>query len=357
MSYQDMPTWLHEMESNMRSIVEDAYRTLNAQTWWRRVATEKNSMSKKEVFTWLISTAMIRNMESGQAHFEDMLAQYTEVENEFASAGLILKKEQLEDLFNGTPGGEGLQLAARWARDIAEQIAYWPQFKVADAILDGASAGHTSYDGLTYFNTAHYVNGVDSGDGTFRNLLKPTGMGHATRIDAGVTLDAAIDNLAAVRAYIAGIKMPNGVNPRNLRIKAIIHPPAMQARVMQLCFGTLVAQDAASGGAGGADVSPIVKSWNLERPLEAPELGASYTSTEGNAGSDTTYYVVANESAGEGELGALVYQNREPFNILYHGPEAAPELARKRELQYKCDGRNTVGYGHPYQLFRVDAAD
>jgi phage major head subunit gpT-like protein len=343
------------MESNMRAIVEDAYRSLLDSLWWDRVAAKKTSVSKKEIFTWLISTAMIKNMTSGQAHFEDMISQMTEITNEFAMAGLVLKKEQLEDLYNGTPGGEGLQLAARWAKDVGEQAAYWPQRKIADAILDGASSGYTAYDGLTYFNTAHYVNGVSTDDGTFSNILNPTTVGHATRIDEAVTMDAAISNLSAVRAYISTIKMPNGRDPRNLKMKAILHPPALRSRVMQLTNATIIAQAAASGG-GGADVSAIVKDWMLEKPLEAPELAAGYSSTAGNAGSDTSYYVVANESPGEGELGALVYQDREPFSVLYHGPEADPKLARERELQYLTQGRNAVGYGHPYQLFKVNVS-
>lgn len=354
MSYMNTPTWLHEMESNMRTIVEDAYTSLLDQLWWRRVAAVKNSTSKKEVFSWLISTATIKSLVSGQSHFEEMLAQYTEIENEFASVGLILKKEQLEDLYNGVPGGEGLQLASRWARDVGAQSAYWPQKMVARAILDGAAATSLAYDGLTYFNTGHYVNGVDSGDGTFSNILNPTTVGHATRIDAAVGIDAAVENLAAIRAYVATIMMPNGEDPRNLRIKAIIHPPALRSRVMQLTNASVIAQDATSGGGGSADVSAVVKDWMLEKPLEAPELSAAYTTPAGNSGTDTSFYIVANENPGEGELGAMVYQDREPFNIMYHGLEADAELNRSRELHYKCDGRNAVGYGHPYQLFQVN---
>jgi phage major head subunit gpT-like protein len=351
-----MPTWLHELESNMQTIVERAYTSLLDSLWWTRVAAKKNSVSKKEVFVWLISTATIKNMESGQADFEDMLSQYTEIENKFASAGLELKKDQLEDLYNGTPGGEGLALATRWAQDVGAQAAYWPQKKVAEAILDGAASGSTTYDGLTFFNTGHYLNGKSSDDGTFSNILNPTVLGVATRIDSAVTLDAAVENLSRVRAYISEIKMPNGKDPRNLKIKAILHPPAMRSRIVQLTQGSLIAQDAASGGGGGADVEPVIKDWMLEKPLQAPELAASYSSPAGNSGSDTSYYVIANESPGEGELGAMVYQDREPFNVLYHGPEASDRLARTRELQYLMQGRNTVGYGHPYQLFRVDAA-
>jgi hypothetical protein len=350
MSFFAGSSWLHDLEQNMRSITIDSYKSLLDKLWWQRVAAQKTSMAKEEVFAWLISTAQIKAMESGQADFEDMLSQYTTITNAFAAAGLSLKKEQLEDVFNGIPGGEGLQLARRWSADIGKQAAYWPQKLVADAIRDGAVAGHTTYDGLVFFHAAHYVNGVDTADGTFANLLNPTTVGHATRIDAAVAMDAAIENLAAIRAYIATIPMPNGVDPRNLQVKAILHPPALRSRVVQLTSASLIAQAATGGGAGGADVSSVIRDWMLEKPLEAPELAAAF------GGTDTTYYVLAGEGPADDELGALVYQTREPFSVLYHGPEADAILARERELQWLSQGRNAVGYGHPYLLFRVNVA-
>jgi phage major head subunit gpT-like protein len=340
-------SWLHELESNMETISVNAYESLNKDTWWRRVAAIKNSQSKKEVLTWLISTAMIKSMPSGQAHFEDMLNQITEIENEFAMAGLRLKKEQLEDMVNGVPGGAGLDMAAKWSQDVGEYAAYWPQKQVAAAILAGTTS--TTYDGLAFFHTGHYTNGVDSSDGTFSNILNPTTVGGATRIDEAVTADAAVANLSRIRAHIATIAMPNGADPRRLRIHAILHPPALRGRAMQLTNATTIAQAAASGG-GGADVSMIAKDWMLEQPIQADELSSAF------GGSDTTYYLIAMEGASKDQLGALVYQNREPFSILYHGPEASAKLARERELQWLTQGRNKVGYGHPYLLFKVDAS-
>ncbi len=355
MSFFAGQSWLHDLEQNMQSITVDAYKSLLAKLWWQRVAAQKTSMAKEEVFAWLISTATIKAMEPGQSDFEEMLSQYTTIENEFASAGLRLRKEQLEDIFNGLPGGEGLNLARRWSADVGKQAAYWPQKLVARALLDGGDSGNTTYDGLTFFNTGHYVNGVDDSDGTFSNVLNPTTVGDATRIDEAVTLEDAIENLARVRAHIAEIMMPNGEDPRNLRMRAILHPPALRFRVMQLTNASLIAQAATSGG-GGGDVAAAIRDMNLEEPIEAPELGASYTTPADNTGSDTSYYVLASEVAADDELGALVYQVREPFSVLYHGPEAESKLARERELQWLSQGRNAVGYGHPYMLFRVDAS-
>jgi len=342
------PAFIHDLDRNMRSISVDAYKSLLSKLWWQQVATTKTSSTKEELFLWLISTAIIRQMDSGTAHFEDMISQYTTIKNKFANVSLKLKKEQLEDVVGGIPGGEGLNMARRWASDVGRQSAYWPQFLVAKAIREGEQAGHITYDGRTFFHPEHYVNGVDGDDGTFANLLNPTTVGGATRIDASVTMDVAVENFARLRAYIASIKMPNGRDPRNLRIRAILHPPALRSRVVQLTSAGLIAQAAASGG-GSADVAAVISDWNLERPIEAPELGAAF------GGSDRDFYLICNSVTSDDELGALVYQVREPFNINIFDDKSSADMARARELEWKLHGRNAVGYGHPYQLFKVTA--
>ena len=67
-----------------------------------------------------------------------------------------------------------------------------------------------------------------------------------------------------------------------------------------------------------------------------------------------TYYLLMEEITSD-ELGALVYVDREPFQVVYHGPQTSAELARIREFQWTTAGRNVVGYGHPYNLFRCEA--
>src|SRR5690606_30192033 len=90
----------------------------------------------------------------GQAIYEDLVSLYTELEAENAVAGLTLKKEQMDDLENGIVGGEAMRLAASWARQTGAHAAYWPQQKIAEAIL----ANMTTYDGKTFFALAHPYN-------------------------------------------------------------------------------------------------------------------------------------------------------------------------------------------------------
>ena len=192
------PTFLHSLETRMEAIMSTEYQRLVQDLWWRLVATEKSSVTKIERIMWLLDTAMIRRLEAGSMEFEDLVAQYHEFEAEFAGAGFKLTREKMEDVYNGMPGGEALELAGAWSRQIGFQSAYWPQFDVARAIRDGELSTSLTYDGLPFFDDGHFVNGFDSEQGVFSNILDSTvlnaaGLGSAAPAMGGITLDVAID--------------------------------------------------------------------------------------------------------------------------------------------------------------------
>lgn len=333
------------LDQKIEAIVMNEYQRLNSNTWWPWVAKRRSSQTREERIHWLLNTAKIERPNAshggGQAIFEELMSLYTEFENENAVAGLKLKKEQLEDLFNGIPGGEAMAIAAAWARDIGQYAAYWPQEVISDAI----KANPTAYDGKPFFATDHPVNPFDTGAGTYANLF--TGAASGSYPGAlpihNVDLKTAQENLAKARAYIGSIKMPNGKTPRRLRVAAIIVPPALMARAVELTSAKFL-----SGTNGPSDVEGVVRMLGLGTPVEAEELGANF------GGSDTDYYLAC-EPIGSPELGAFNYVEREPFKVTTHSGMTSAELARKREFQWTCEGRNTVAPGHPYLLFKCSA--
>lgn len=344
------PSFLFDLESNMRTITANEYQRLADKTWWNKVAKTMPSGSKKERIVWLLDTAKIEyvNKLGGERTYEDILSHTTEFESGAATAGLRLHRNQFEDL-----DGNGVQLATHWSRQMGAYGAYWPQKQVAKALRDGEAATSLAYDGEKFFDTDHPVNPFDSSVGMYQNVLTGAPSGAypgACPIDASVTLDVAFTNLAKAINFVNGaLKMPNGEDPRMLRVSGIMVPTALTTRAAQLTDAKFIAQAAASGG-GSADVEAVIRQWGLGMPIEAPELGAGFTN-----GSDTSYYLLASEIQSD-DLGALVYVEREPFSILYHDGVSDVELARARELEWTLDGRNIVQYGHPYLCFKVKAA-
>jgi phage major head subunit gpT-like protein len=334
------PSFTFDLESNMRVISAQEYQRLNSNLWWRTICKETTSTAKKERVSWLLDTARIqRTGHGGNIEFEDIVSQTQEIENLNAAAGLKIKKEQFEDV-----DGNGISYASHWSRQVGAYAAYWPQKMLAKAIL----ANPTAYDGLSFFNVAHPVNPFNLAAGTYANLFTGSASGiypGALKIDVSVTIDVAVQNLAKIIAYIASLKMPNGEDPRFLTLAHLFVPPALVARAQQLTNAKFIAQ-AASGGAGTADIESVITNFGLGQPVVVTELQSAF------GGSDTDFYVGMQEITSN-ELGAFVYQNREPFSVLYYGPQNDAQLARIREFQWLTEGRNVVMPGHPYLLFKV----
>lgn len=339
------PSFLFDLETNMRTITAEEYQRLTTQLWWRSIAKEVPSMSAKDRRNWLLDTARIqRTGHGGNVEFEDIVALTQETENLNAAAGLEIKKEKFEDV-----DGNGIQYATHWSRQMGSYAAYWPQKMVAQALL----ANGLTYDGLSFFNAAHPVNPLNTAAGTFRNVFTGAavpGEGYpgAVPIDASVTLDVAVNNIAKALAYIAALKMPNGIDPRFMRVDKIFVPPAMIARAQQLTNAKFIAQAAAGGAAGSGDIEAVIRNFGLGQPVEVYEIGAAF------GGSDTTWYLGMQEILSN-ELGAFTYTNREAFSILYYGPQNDAQLARIRKYQWTTEGRNVVTPGHPYLLFKAQA--
>lgn len=342
------PQFLFDLESRMRLISAESFDSLNRKTWWRSVAKEMPSQSARERLCWLLDTAKIEYVAEGNMDFEELVTLTTEFEARNAAKGLKLTRNQFEDL-----DGNGVKLAAAWSRAIGQHAAYWPQKQVAAAIL----ANGTAYDAKAFFASDHPINPFDGAAGAYANLHKTAGGASgagACPIDKSVTLEEAFENLSTLFAYIASIPQPNGDDPRLLRPTQLVVPTALMPRASQLTAASFIAMDSAGGGGGSADgVKAFMSAMGIKPPIEAPELGAAF------GGSDTAFYVVC-EEVGSDELGALTYVNREPFAVTYYsgaGAGASPnldvQLSRSRQLEWHVQGRNVVGYGHPFLLHRV----
>lgn len=337
------PQVLVGLEDRMSVQIENEYARLTQNLWWHDVAKTRPSTGKKEIITWLLSTAQIRDLgrSGGNLSFDDLVATYTEIENKFAGTGLRLTKAQLED----TDGG-GLDLAAQWSADVGAYMAYWPQKMVADVLMKGHTASsYTGYDGKALFATDHPFNPLNTAAGTFRNIFTSSSSGSypgACPIDDSVSADVALQNLSKIYGYIATIKMPNGVDPRFLRPSKIICSPRLFPRAVQLTSAKFLAQAVGSAG-GSGDVEALIKSMGYATPVQADELAGFE--------SDTTFFVVC-EQAASSKLGAVIYQEREAFHMDAYGPMNQAELGRKQEFEWHVHGRNAVAAGHPFLIFK-----
>lgn len=362
-----IPTFLFDFESAMQSITETEFARMVASDnlWWREVSKVRNTGKKREILAWLLSTARIYDagLTGGDIKFDDMAATYQEYDVRNDSAGLKLTRNQIED-----NDGNGFDFAGEWSAQMGALMAYRPQEKIANLILAGDLSTSLAYDGVQYFadnlvNTGngHPVNQFRTASGKYFNWFHGAASGvypGALPIDESVTVDVALKNLQLAIAYIATIKMPNGIHPRFLKPRRLIVAPRLVARAQQLTNARYIAQAAGSSGGGGADIEAIISNWGFLQPLEVQEFAGA--TTGGGTEVDTTWYLAC-EQVTSTQLGALVYVEREPFRITYYtgsggGTGVDAVLDRARELEWHTQGRNVAGYGHPYALHRFDAA-
>jgi phage major head subunit gpT-like protein len=219
------PSFVIDLETRMRARTENAYATLNVESWWQKITKVEKTESLKDIIFWLISSAQLRDQGTlgGNMHFADQTSVKFEYENKFSGEGLRLRRQQLEDL-----DGMGIELASSWSRDIGEYMSYWPQKLVTHVLKNGHTASlYTGYDGKALFATDHPNNPNNTGLGTYSNSLSGAG---TYDISTAVTADVALVNLGKVFAKFAEVKMPNGEDPRNIRPAFLLCGPTLFPR-------------------------------------------------------------------------------------------------------------------------------
>lgn len=337
-------SFLMDLESRMRLITENEYVRMSASDvlWWDEVTRLLPSGSRREIINWIMSSAYLedRGELGGKLDFEDMTILEHEVTHRHAGKGLRLHRAQFEDL-----DGNGVALAREWSEQMGAQHAYWPQRQIAELLKEGESG--VAYDDSFFFDTDHPVHPYNPSAGTYSNLL----VGADYRIDVGVSVQQAFENLARIFGHIASLKMPNGRDPRFLRPGIILAPPTMKARLNTLLGAKFIAMSGTSGG-GSVDVEGVIEGLGFAKPKYADEL-AGYED-------ETSFFVFAQQIASS-QLGAFAYSQREPFSIRYYtgqggGAGVDAILSRTDELEWHTTGRNASTYGHPYMCFKVKAS-
>lgn len=377
-------SFVFSVEQEYRVLMERNYLKLAKVLWYPRLTKIHNTDSKTEIFEWLLQTATIDQLspqdggeESGNLQFEEISSVLKTISPAHHGKGYKIDKMRWENSLN-----RGMDPVGEWIAAQSLYAGYYPQRQIATRMMLGNQI--LAYDNVNFFATNHPVNPNIPKLGTYANLftgaaVAPTagvvGSGYpgALPIDDSVTVDVALTNLSKAIAYITGsVTQPNGQDSRNLQVAYLIHPPRMTARVHQLLdvantakYAKVIAQ-AATGGAGSADVGALIESFALAEPVRAPELDGNRTfqaqlngpagATTLATGSDTTYYIVAKE-AEETELGAMIMNLRQPFKMSFYSGEAGAEgidaiLGRAQKMEWHHNAYMGFDVGHPFALFQ-----
>jgi phage major head subunit gpT-like protein len=327
------PSFVFDLQSNMTKITESEYARRSAKLWWSKLAKVRTTGAGREILHWLLSTATIKNTgASTDVTFEDLVGLYKEITPDFASTGLRLKRHQLEDT-----DANGVNLASQWARDIGEEMSYYPQRAVVAAVNAGSTT-LLGYDGLALFHAAHPYNPFDTAAGTYSNIIT------AAPLDTtnAPTLDAAVASLQKVFTHLATIKQANGKDPRGLTPGFILCGPVLYPRAVQATQAKFFGQAAGVSGVATADTEALIGALGFGQPVLVPEFVGGNWATE---------YLVVVDGLEASQLGALIYLEREAFRVSQYAPTDQAELNQMDEFRWIVRGRSGVGAGHPYLAY------
>ena len=375
--------FVFSVEQEYRVLMERNYLKLAQKLWYPRLTKVHDTDSKSEIFEWLLQTATIDQLspqdggeESGNLNFEEISSCLKTIAPAHHGKGYRIDKMRWENSLN-----RGMDPVGEWIAAQSHYAGYYPQKQIAIRMMLGQTIN--SYDNVPFFSKVHPCNPNIPKLGTYANLFTGAavvgtpgvvGSGYpgALPIDDSVTMDVAVTNLSKAIAYVTGsITQPNGQDSRNLEVAYLIHPPRMAARVHQLLdtqnvakYAKVIAQAAAGGGAGSADIGGVIESFGLAEPVRAVELDgnrsfqAYLNGPEGApqvaTGSDTTYYLVCKE-AEQTELGAMIMNLRQPFKMTFYSGEAGAEgidavLGRSQKMEWQHHAYMGFDVGHPFAM-------
>jgi len=135
-------------------------RLENTQTYYRDLATHVSSTTDIETYRWLGTVPKMREWGAGRLA-KGLRTESYSIENLKYESTLEIDRDEISDDQTG-------QIRIR-VGELAQRAATHKDYLISQLLMNGATAGYTSYDGTTYFSTTHSSgsSGSQSNDLTF----------------------------------------------------------------------------------------------------------------------------------------------------------------------------------------------
>ncbi len=193
------------------------------QTFWQDLATRIPSTKDKESYKWLGSIPKMREWGTGRLARGVRTESY-DVENLKYESTLEIDRDEIDDDQTG-------QIRIR-VQELAVRAATHKDYLVSQLLINGATAGFLSYDGVTFFNATH----ASGASGNQANLLAPAAVAPTapTTAEFSKALKAAI---AAMLALKDDVGDPMSISAAGL---VCVVPPSMYMTALEAVSSTVV---------------------------------------------------------------------------------------------------------------------
>lgn len=374
------PQYAGNLRTTIEYIVENEFLSAAANLQYQRIAKVIPTSSLIELLAHRIPGAVFEDYgeTGGGIRYEDAVIGLQEFRNHFVKAGFSIPEGEFRDL-----NSKGVTLATDWAKDVAVAGAYWPQRRVLGVLKNGESSSMLTengnvvklvcYDGQPLFSDSHPLHIKRASLGDFTNLFHgapsatnpgflPLGGPFTQNSSTGewqydadgfVTDEQALENLFLQITFIRGMKMPDGITPRNLEPTGIVIGPRLTKKVGTITSAGFIAASS-KGGGGTTEIKGLVTKLGLSEPVVFNEL-IGQTDLE-----DWSSYLVCEPQIGRSRVGAIAYGMLEPFQLHMYAATSGSEgvnlaLAESNEVKWIAQGRNLVGPGMPQYVFKNKA--
>jgi len=206
---------------------------------WERFAPTFKSDKERELHRWLGSLPMVREFGTGRLA-KGLRSEAYDVVNQKYEATIEWDRDEIDD--------DQTQQIRMKIRQLATAAKRHPSRLLADLLANGGTSGYNSYDGVTFFNTAH----VSGDSGNQDNALT------ATAAAATKTTAECKTAVTAAIAALLGYKDDQG-QPLNEEVGKItvVVPPTMLFPMKEAVGAAFISQTSNILSAENIDVLPF----------------------------------------------------------------------------------------------------
>ncbi len=193
------------------------------QTFYQDLATRIPSTKDKESYKWLGSIPKMREWGTGRLARGVRTESY-DIENLKYEATLEIDRDEIDDDQTG-------QIRVR-VQELAVRSATHKDFLISQLLINGATSGFNSYDGVTFFNDTH----ASGASGNQDNLLAPSAVdpNNPTTAEFSKSLKLAI---AAMLGFKDDVGDPMSISASGL---IVVVPPSMYMTALEAVSATIV---------------------------------------------------------------------------------------------------------------------
>jgi phage major head subunit gpT-like protein len=287
------------LTKGLRSEFFNRFRAVT--THYQDLATRVPSTTESETYRWLGTVPRMREWGSGRLARGLRVESYS-VDNLKYESTIEVDRDEIADDQTG-------QIRIR-VGELAQRAATHKDYLLAQLLISGATAGYTSYDGVTFFNSSH----VSGGSGTQSNDLTYA----AAATDNQPVTDEFKGAFRQAIGALLGFKDDQG-EPLAMNSSGLVCvvPPTMLYVALEALNATLINQ-----------TSNVLQ--GAARVIALPWLTTA-----------TTWYLLKTD----GVVRPFIFQDREPveFGALAENSE---EGFKREKLLFGVRARYRIAYGY-----------